>query len=414
MNLTKLVLTTAVAGILANLTACSESGTDTAATDRVVTGPITSFGSIYVNGTPYNTDNSTIYIEDDVASESELRVGMMVSVETSTGDTATAVHFDDDLEGFVTSSTIAADNTGTMVIMGQNVSVTGNTVFESKVAGITSAADIIAGNIVEVSGYSAGEGDITATRLEVKAADLATYLLTHPEGVELKGFVAAHDTIALSFMIGSLPIDYSNAIVDDMPQGSWDGLYVEVKSTQELVIDTLIASEVELENDGTKDHIDDEDEIEVYGPISDVSDTSVTVNGHTFLLNDSTIYEHGTVADLAIDVMVEIEGHLNADNELVAHEIEFEGHDDDADELEGIISTIETTDINIGTITLTSGEIILVDNNTVMQDSRDDDVLPDTRFNLSDLGTGDYVEAYVIDNGDGTYTATKLEREDED
>jgi len=37
---------------------------------------------------------------------------------------------------------------------------------------------------------------------------------------------------------------------------------------------------------------------------------------------------------------------------------------------------------------------------------------PDHHFNLQDLAANDYVEMYVYSNGDGTYTATKIERED--
>ena len=413
MKLSKILLSSTMTGILASLAACG--GSDQNTSSNYISGPITAFGSIYVNGTRYNTDNASVYIEDDYADESNLRVGMMVTVETSSNNSATAIHFDDDLEGFVTSTAIAVDDTGTMVIMGQNVSVTSNTIFESKVSGITSASAIIAGNIVEVSGYSTGEGEITATRLEVKAADLTTYLLSHPQGVELKGIVAGHNTTDQNFMIGSQLIDYSTAVLDDMPQGSWNGLYIEVKSTQNLDAGSLIASKVELENDGTKNHGDDGDEIEVHGSISEITDTSITVNGHTFIINASTEIEHGLAADLVVDAIVEVEGYINNNGDLVAHEIEFDDHENDSSiEFHGTVSAIETSDINMGQLTLTGGQVIFVNNNTLMHDSRDEHgVLPDTHFNLSDLGIGDFVEVHVVDNGDGTYTAIKLERDDE-
>ena len=415
MNSSKLILASAVAGVIAGLAACGGSSSGLSASSRYVTGPITAFGSVYVNGTRYNTDSSTIYIEDSMGSESDLRVGMMVSVETSTNNSATAIHFDDDLEGFVTSTAIAVDNTGSMVVMGQNVTVTGNTVFESKVVGITSVSAIVAGNIVEVSGYSTGEGDITATRLEVKAEDLAAYLLTHPEGVELKGIVTSHNATDQNFMIGSQLIDYSGAVLDDMPQGNWNSLYVEVKSTQNLNGVQLVASKVELENNGTKGHGDDGDEIEVYGAISEITDASITVNGHTFLINVSTEIEHGIAADLVVDAIVEVEGYINGNGELVAREIEFDDHENDLSiELYDTVSAIEASDINVGQITLTGGQVILIDNGTIMHDSRDDNgMLPVYHFNLSDLSLGDFVEVRVVNNGNGTYTAIKLERDDQ-
>lgn len=414
MNSRTLTLTSIIAGIITLLTACNGGGSGSSTSSRYVTGPITAFGSVYVNGTRYNTNNATIYIEDNPGHESDLRVGMIVSVELSPSNSATAIHFDDDLEGFVTSTSIAIDNTGTLVVMGQNVSVTNTTIFESKVASITSASAIVAGNIVEVSGYSSGSGDISATRIEVKAVDLATYLLTHPEGVELKGIVASHNSTEQSFMIGSLSIAYSNAVLDDMPQGNWDDLYVEVKSIQDLVNGQLVAAKVELENDGSKYHGDDGDEIEVHGAISEISNSHITVNGHSFLLNASTEIEHGSRQDLVIGAIVEVEGYMNSNGELVAHEIEFEDDENGSSiEIYDTVSAIETSDINVGQITLTSGQVVLINNSTIMHDSRDDNgMIPDTHFNLSDLGTGDFVEVYVVDNGNGTYTAIKLERED--
>ena len=413
MRSRQILLASAITGILAGLTACG-GGSDKNATSNYVSGPITAFGSIYVNGTRYNTDNASVYIEDKSADESDLRVGMMVTIETSLNNSATVIHFDDDLEGFVTSTTIAADNTGTMVIMGQDVTITSTTIFESKVAAITSASMIVAGNIVEASGYSNGDGSITATRLEVKAEDLASYLLTHPEGVEVKGIVNSHNTTDQTFMIGSQLVDYSTANLGDMPQGNWDTLYVEVKSIQDLNAGTMIASKVELENDGLKHHGDDGDEIEVKGAISEISDSQITVNGHSFLINDDTEIEHGVAADLIVDAIVEVEGYINSNGELVAHEIEFEDHENGSSiEFHGSISAIETSDINVGQITLSGGQVILIDNNTIMHDDRDENgVIADTHFNLSSLGTGDFVEVLVIDNGDGTYTAVKLERED--
>ncbi|MDH5766843.1 MAG: DUF5666 domain-containing protein, partial [Gammaproteobacteria bacterium] len=395
MNTRKLILTSAIIGIITGLTACN-SNNNTSSSSRYVSGPITAFGSVYVNGNRYNTDHATVYIEDSPGSESELRVGMMVNVETSGDNSATTIHFDDDLEGFVTSTAITIDNTGTLVVMGQNVTITSHTVFESKVTGITSASAISAGNIVEVSGYSSGEGQITATRLEVKADNLATYLLTHPEGVELKGIVKNYNSAGQSFLIGSQPIEYSSAVLDDMPQGNWDGLYVEVKSTQTPDTGTLIASKVELEDDGDKGHADDEDEIEVHGAISDISDSNITVNGHNFLINASIEIEHGSRQDLVIDAIVEVEGYMNSNGQLVAHEIEFVDNENDSSiEFYGTVIAIETSDTNVGQITLTGGQVIMINNNTIMHDSQDESgMIPDTHFNLSDLGTGEFVEVY--------------------
>lgn len=216
MNSKKLIITGLMASLVAGLAACGGSGSSSTSAARIVTGPITAFGSVYVNGDRYDTDNAKVYVEDSEGSESDLRVGMMVSVETSSNGQAQAIHFDDDLEGFVDSSAIAPDGTGSMVVMSQTVTLDADTIFESKVDTIVTAADIVAGNIVEVSGFSTGQDAITATRVEVKAESLAAYLLDHPEGVEIKGVVTGHDE-ANTFSIGSLVVYYGDTTdVSDM------------------------------------------------------------------------------------------------------------------------------------------------------------------------------------------------------
>ena len=411
MNFKKVILFNTAVGILAGLTACNSGSNDSASNGggSYTTGAITAFGSVYVNGTKYNTDNATVYIEDSVASESDLRVGMMVTISESSPGVAGTIYHDDDVEGIVLSTNILADGTGTMDVMGQTVTVDTKTIFESYVAGVSSPAGITAGNIVEVTGSSSGNGSVMATRLELKAVDLASYLVTHPEGVEVKGIVSGHT--AQTINIGGLTVDHSNAIYDDMPAGNWDGLYVEAKSNQPLNgSGHMVAYKVELENNGSKAYYDDDDygEIEVMGEVTEVTSDLVTVNGVTYMHNDQTEYEHGNASDLMVGAFVEIEGYLNTGGELVAHEIEFEGHHGYSElEIQGTVSMVNpSTDVNEGTIEI-NGLTIHVNSSTIMHDSSHAHV---TNFNLSMVGVGDLVEVYYVDIN-GTQTAIKLERE---
>ena len=100
MKLKKIILLNTAAGLLVGLTACNSGSDGTAANNggRYTTGAITAFGSVYLNGTKYNTDHATVYIEDSIASESDLRVGMMVTVRESSPGVAGTIYFDDDVE----------------------------------------------------------------------------------------------------------------------------------------------------------------------------------------------------------------------------------------------------------------------------------------------------------------------------
>jgi hypothetical protein len=410
MKLQKTILTSAAAGLLAGLAACSSDSDSTGSTNntRYTTGAITAFGSVYVNNAKYNTDNTTVYIEDSVASESDLRVGMMVTIKESSPGMADTIYHDNDVEGIVLSTNILADGTGTLDVMGQTVTVDANTIFESYVSSVTSAAGIEGGHIVEVTGSSSGNGNVTATRLELKAVDLDSYLIDHPEGIEVKGVVSAHtDTNAIkTFDIGALTIDYTNAVLDDMPAGNWDGLYVEAKSDEALNNSGhMVAYKVELENDGSKGHHDDDSEVEVKGEVTEVTSDSVTVNGVTYLLNENTRYEHDTVADLTVGALVEVEGYPNNNGDLVADEVEFEDHDNEM-EIQGTVSAVNAGDANEGTIEI-NGTTFHINSSTIMQDSSDAHL---THFNLSSVGVGDLIKVYYFDDN-GTLTVTKLERE---
>ena len=229
----------------------STTGTSSSTTSGVVTG----FGSIFVDGVEFETDSSSFSLDDgDDGPEDEdgLAVGMVVTVTgtvNADGITGTAEHieFDDELEGIVNASNVGADGTGTMTVMGQTVVISTTTIFESDVAGISGADLVVAGNIVEVSGFSSGDGTVYATRLEVKLAAHSG------EEIELNGIIT--NLTDTTFDLGGLTVDFSTAMFDDhIPDSTLsEGLYVEVKSIAGFVDGDLIASEIELEDDGDMD-----------------------------------------------------------------------------------------------------------------------------------------------------------------
>jgi hypothetical protein len=407
----------AIASII-GLTACGgggggsdSTGSSTGTSGNTITsGVVTGFGSVFVDGVEFETDSSSFSLDDgDDGQEDEdgLAVGMVVTVTGTVnvdGVTGTAEHieFDDELEGIVNANNVGADGTGTMTIMGQTVFISTTTIFESDVAGITSADLVVAGNVVEVSGFSSGDGTVYATRIEVKLA-------THSgEEIELKGII--ENLTATTFSIGGLTVDYSMAMLEDIPDSILvAGLYVEVKSRQGMDgIGQLLANVVELEDDG--DMGLEGDEVELNGIVTAVnSDTVFEIGGHTVIMTNSTSFEHGNASNIIVGVSLEVEGELNAGGELVADEIEL-GIDDDI-EMEG---KLEGVNIPPGTVTL-FGKTIHVNASTLLLDERDEGGLaPEHFFGLDDLNTGDYIEidAYVEPES-GNLVAAKLERDDD-
>jgi hypothetical protein len=413
----------AIASVI-GLTACGggsggsggsdSTGSSTGTSGNTITsGVVTGFGSVFVDGVEFETDSSSFSLDDgDDGPEDEdgLAVGMVVTVTgtvNTDGVTGTADHieFDDELEGIVNANNVDTDGTGTMTIMGQTVVISTTTIFESDVAGITGADLVVAGNVVEVSGFSSGDGTVYATRIEVKLAAHSG------EEIELKGIIT--NLTDTTFDLGGLTVDFSTAMFDDNIPDSMlsEGLYVEVKSIAGFVDGNLIASGIELEDDGDMDlDGDDGDEIELNGIVTAVnSDTAFEIGGHRIIITRSTEFEHGNASNIIVGVSLEVEGELNAGGELVADEIELKLHDEI--EMEGNLEDVNNPP---GTVTLL-GETIHITASTLLLDERDEDgLVPEHFFSLNYLNSGDYVEidAY-LEPDSGKLIAIKLERDDD-
>src|SRR3569833_2369295 len=88
-------LSTLVLVLLAGLAACTGDGTQTAGGGiggtGVSQGPITGFGSIFVNGVEFDTSSATILRGGATVAQNDLRIGMVVAVDGSIHATYIAV-----------------------------------------------------------------------------------------------------------------------------------------------------------------------------------------------------------------------------------------------------------------------------------------------------------------------------------
>ena len=415
-------MTALTAAIALGLTACGGGSSTTSSLDgstASVTGVITGFGSIFVNGVEYETNGATVMIDGRPGTEDDLRVGMVVTLEGSasgSNGTAVSISFSDEMEGLVDANNVDPNTgTGTMTVMGQTVEVTVDTVFDSKVTGIGSVDQVAAGQIVEVSGYSDGNGNVIATRIELKAQDLNSY----GGEIELKGIISNLDTNAMTFQIGNQVISYAGAILeDDLSGGLQNDLYVEVKSQAGIQAGQLIASKIELENGGRMGPNGEAgEEHEMMGALTmDPDSNGFQIDGKTILISNSTEFDGITLDQLAKGDMVKVEGYFDGNGNLVATEISMERDRDDAScsEYKGMLTEIQTDNnaVNAGVIIMSDNTRIRIENTTWMEDDRDGGgMMPEIKFNMSKLGTGDYVEVRACQVGN-TLVATKLERDD--
>ncbi|HHJ17437.1 MAG TPA: hypothetical protein ENJ80_12145 [Gammaproteobacteria bacterium] len=417
MEIKKLTSLATAVTLALGITACGGGGGSSTTASSVGTssvGVITGFGSVFVNGVEYQTTGTSISRDGSPASENDLAVGMVVEVignANGANGVAQRIIANDEMEGIVQANTVAPGTTnGTLTVMGQTVNVNADLIFESKVAGINSVDQIAAGNIVEVNGFGDGNGNVTATRIEVKAADLASYLASHSDGMEVKGRVS--NLNSTTFMLGNMTVDYSGATLE-VNGGLANDLYVEVKSVEGINVDgNLVASKVELENEGKAGHQGDEDEeFEIRGLIATGFDgTAFIIDGTRIIVDDGTEMDDMRTSDLTPGTEVEVEGRFDANGDLLADEISMETEADT--EIRGTIASVSSSGVNTGSITLVSGTVVLINNDTVMHDSRDNGMTPVDHFNLGFLDNGDYVEMRVYTAANGDLVAVKLERED--
>jgi len=414
-SIKKTALALAVASVL-GLSACNDDKQTTTPITKSTSGVITGFGSVFINGVEYETDDAMFVVDGVEGGEELLKLGMVVSLDGSTnGDgtgNALSIEFDDDVEGVVISTDIATDGTGTLNIMGVTVHIDEDTVFESKDATITMLSDVIAGNIIEVSGHSSGDGSVWATRVEVKSA-----VKEEGEDMEVKGTISSLDELEQTFTLGSITVDYSTAELEDDFLIA-DDLFVEVKSEEVLDANgVLLASKIELEDGGKKslDHDDDDDEVELEGVITRlISDAEIEVNGHAVLLSATTKYVHGTAIIATVGMKIKVKGDVDADGNLVAEKVIFKPSGDLK-----LAGRISATDVVSNTVTV-FGVGITLSNSTLVKDDRDEDDLGTDsenikyKFGVDDLVVGDWIKVKAYLNSDGGLTATKMVRKTED
>lgn len=312
MTLSKLINYGVIAGVLAAMVSCGSGSGGGMTGSGLVIGPITGLGSIIVNDVTFDVDTADVVIDGTPAAASELRLGMVVEVRgtidarTATG-VAASVEFDDDLQGPVEA---VDESQSTIVVLGQLVFVTEATVFDG-----TTLATLEIGEVIEVSGFVDGGGNLRATRIELEGES---------EGYELRGLLAELDGDAKTFRIGGQLVDYSNAEIENAPpDGLANDLYVEVEAQDDPVGGVLLATEVEVK--GNDFDGEEGEEVEIEGLVTRViSATEFVLNQTRRVRTDArTEFENGTAADIAVNARLEAEGIVDNDGVLVAREVEF-------------------------------------------------------------------------------------------
>ncbi|MBW9265278.1 MAG: hypothetical protein K1565_07105 [Candidatus Thiodiazotropha sp. (ex. Lucinisca nassula)] len=392
----KILISAVMGAAVAGLTSCGGGGGPQVADGGIggtgiTQGRVTSFGSIFVNGIEFNTDDASFTVNNMAATQDDLAIGMVVNISGSSDASnasgiADSVSYDSLIEGVVSSNDITNNNT--LEVMDQTITVDGDTVYDNQIDA-TTLENLPVNSEVEVSGFTDGTGTVLATRIEVKSLAWAGGEL------EVSGVISA--VSGSQFQIGSLVIDASS--IPSIPPA---GTFVEVEGNS-FSGGLFVADSIEIEGDGSLVVAEDGEEVEIEGQITQALDANNLFSLNGQIVDASATSLSGAASQLALGRIAEVEGVMNGDI-LLAEEIELKATSSERGEIGGLLG-IGNVDTAAGTVTLL-GQTIKVDSSTIMES----DVGESSSFTLEQLISSDYLEAKVyIDNG--MLVASKLELE---
>ncbi len=392
------LLVLAMSGVLAACGGSDDSPGDgggdggTASSSVVTEGVITGFGSVYVNGQRYSSDNADINVGNaNAADESQLRMGMVVKVSATAPNDgsdpeANQITYEESLQGPVSFIDRTAE---TITVLGQTVLFDELTAFED-----TDVDMLSLGDLVEVSGYINADGEFYATLIEVENDE---------DDVKLRGTISAFDANAQTFKINELTIDYSMTEYDDMmAEDLADGLLVKVEGS-EFNAETLTLVATEIENKSNVDFDDDIDEITIAGMVRDydVDEATFTVNQYRFSLDTDTEFEDGSLDALTDGIMVKVEARIEGE-ELIAEEVEFKAKDARS-KSEGQVTDVSADD----TTFVVNGTTFMVTPDTRYIDTSD---INERRFTFDDIAANDWLKVISKQDDNGNAIALKVIR----
>ena len=374
-----------------NITPIPPSTAPTSPTVSTVikTGVVTGFGSVYVDGQRFTTDNTSFTINGQAGQSIEqLKVGMKISMNVQESDendthSVSSVLYDNDIEGAVT----AIDrNNQQLVIVGTIVKYNDLTHF----IGLTEMS-LSVDDRVEVSGYFDIDGTFIATYIELDDD------LVNDNSEYTSGVVGNLDDAQQTFMLSDITVNYASsntAIIEN-------GQKVRVKGV--LIDGVLTANEVEIIDESYYLELSNDDiaRVEKEGLVTafDSVNNTITIDGLIYQLAADVVIEGNT--NIQVQDFVEI--YLDPATNLVIYIETKDRHLNTDGKIKGAIEAIDS--IN-QTITV-NGQVYTFVSTTRLED--DDDKY----FNFASLSVNDLVEVAYVKNSQSDNLIKRIEREDE-
>jgi len=373
-------------------------------------GPISGFGSIYVNGVRFDTDVAEVIIDGEPMTEAQLQPGMVVRVygdldETGEEGVAHKVEFSYDLR-FVEVTAINRTQ-GSFVAGGQFVETDELTVFDG-----SSFSQFNVGEWVSVSGQRVA-GDKFVARYVIKqpapvfeevsdvsnASGLDGHLeldpVAAPTHVTIDGEVAELDLVAKTFRMGSQLISFATLPLDELQIHEGDWLRVSGTVYQGLLQADVIR-ESSVHSLGRQGNF-----LRVSGYIQSTVGNGLRVQGLDVWLNSGTTYVNGSQADVLAGARVLVIGKNEESGALLAQSLHFIPPAEAR--LDGRIDGINGDQLSLNGVTAQ------VNRSTLMLDNSNARARP---FGVAQLQTGDALIVVGYDTPEGL-VISRLQREDD-
>lgn len=360
-------------------------------------GTVTGFGSVFVNGVEFETDEAEITVNGLRVGEEALGLGMVVTVRGTVNDDGLTGHadtvvFDGALQGPIDSITRGAHGDVLLLgVLGIEVTVERSaTVFEG-----VEFAGLRLNDLVEVSGYRDSEGRLQSTRVE----RLSDFVPNESE-VDRAGLVTGLN--GTEFMLGGFSVDFGTADLSVLPGG------VIEQGQQVLVSGTLsgariTASVIRLVPDVSRDLVDNEDVV-LQGSITDFDNLGrFEVRGVAIDARDAMLELAGE--ELNRGLIVQITGVWNGESLVARSVISRQARI-------VIAAPVSSVNMGAGTVSLQlydSTLTFVVSSETLIEDSTEQR----DRLRLSDISRGDYLVIEALVRG-STRLALRVNRSELD
>jgi hypothetical protein len=333
------------------------AGVGSGGTGAAVRGPVSGFGSVFVNGVRFDDSGASVVIDDVRRQSKDLRLGMMVEID-SNSDLSLATGIAKSITAFsYAKGPISSKSTDTLTVLGLTIAVPPRTAFES----VQDLAALQVNDVVEVHGISDGKGGLKATYIKLDS-------YPDPDDVRLVGPVQNLNPTTRTFTLYGTTIQYHKSTVSG---GLANNVVVRVKGTLASTAPmTIEASRVRavtvnsLSNQG--------EHVEIYGTVTDFASLENFKVGGLTVNAASAIQEiapaNGVLAD---GISVEVEGTID-NGVLLATKVTSQDDSESVQvELHGSVSGLNGSTFQL------RNEIVHWDNNTVFVSPLSSTNLPD-------------------------------------